>query len=414
MSRKSSQETFILLLVGFCLSFLVIGLLKEGDDNKRKWETPGPQFCIIEGQVERGSSLYHSLLKDGLPLSQVQSIVDSLKGEVNLKRSRPGDDYRLKLREDGSICDFVYLRGDYEYRLQGDRLQALVVPLPFEDTVRGMEGEVRGSLWEAMRPKCQDAELILKFSDIFRWDIDFFTEPRDGDEFRLLYIERNREGRFAEYGEILCAQYISRSEVHTAIFYEDSTGHKDYYDPQGQSLRKAFLRAPLSYRRISSGFSHRRLHPIYKIYRPHLGIDYAAPTGTPIVAAGDGIVTFVGWNNGFGKYIKIRHGGGYVTTYGHLSRFVRGMGKGKKVKQGQVIGYVGQTGVATGPHLDYRFLVNGRYVNPLRVKLPAANPVLKSHWEDFVAKKEALLKALEGLSGEWVAVSDTVLEGMAQ
>jgi len=410
---KSFQETLILLLVGFCLSGLAIGLLKE-EDNKGKLEVVRPQFCIIEGQVERGSSLYYSLLKAGLPLSRVQRIVDSLKGEVNLKRSRPGDSYKLKLREDGSIYDFVYRRGDYEYRLQGDSLQASVVPVPFEDAVRGMEGLVTSSLWEAMRPKCQDAELIMKFSDIFRWDIDFLTEPRKGDKFRLLYIERNQEGKFAEYGEILCAQYISRSKVHTAIFYEDSTGYKDYYDPQGQSLKKAFLRAPLNYRRISSGFSHRRLHPIYKIYRPHLGIDYAAPTGTPIVSSGDGVISFVGWNDGFGKFIKIRHGGGYVTTYGHLSRYARGIRKGKKIEQGQLIGYVGGTGVSTGPHLDYRFMVNGRYVNPLKVKLPAAKPLPKSYWEDFSAKKDALLKALDGLSGEWVAVGDGVQEGIAQ
>jgi len=410
---KSSSQTIILLLLGFCLAGLAIGLLKKGDDRIEP-EVSKPQPCLIEGEVERGSSLYYSLLKAGLPLSQVQRIVDSLKGKVNLKRSKPGDSYRLKLGENGGIYEFTYQNGSYEYRLQGDALQATVAPVSYEDVVRGIEGTINSSLWEAMRPRCPDAELIMKFSDIFRWDIDFLTEPRRGDRFRLLYLERDHEGEFAAYGKILCAQYISRSKVHTAIFYEDSSGYGDYYDLQGKSLKKAFLRAPLHYRRISSGFSHHRLHPIYKVYRPHLGVDYAAPTGTPIVASGDGVISFVGWNDGFGKFIKIRHGGGYITTYGHLSRYVRGIKRGKKVKQGQLIGYVGQTGVATGPHLDYRFLVNGRYVNPLRIQLPAARPLPKKYWADFSAKKEALLKALEGLSGEWVAHGDLTLQRMAQ
>ncbi len=410
MSGGSVRETFFLLLVGLLLAGLAVGLLRE-EGGSRRLEPIGPQPCIIEGQVVKGSSLYYSLLKAGLGLRQVQRIVDSLRGKVDLKRSRPGDSYKLRLLEDGSVLDFIYQNGDCAYILEGDSLQ--VTAVSYEDVVRGMEGTIEGSLWESMRPRCKDAELIMKFSDIFRWDIDFFTEPRNGDRYRLLYIERRQGGRFVSYGDILCAQYISRSKVHTAILYEDSSGHRDYYDPQGKSLRKTFLRAPLNYRRISSGFSYHRLHPIYKIYRPHLGIDYAAPQGTPIVASGDGVISFAGWNNGFGKFIKIDHGRGYVTTYGHLSRFARGIKRGKRVKQGEVIGYVGQTGVATGPHLDYRFILNHRYVNPLRIRLPAAKPLSRRYWKDFLARKDALLKALDQLSGEWVA-GEGIQEGAAQ
>jgi len=408
---KSSSQPLVLLLVGLCLAGLTIGLLKRGDGRVEP-EVSRPQPCFIGGEVKRGSSLYYSLLKAGLRPSQVQRIVDLLKRKVDLRRSRPGDSYRLRLMEDGSLLDFVYQRGDYEYRIRGDSLQ--VAAVPYEDVVRGLEGTVQSSLWEAMRPNCPDAELIMKFSDIFRWDIDFLTEPRRGDRFRLLYIERDQGGKFAEYGEILCAQYISRSKVYTAIFYEDSTGYGDYYDLRGKSLRKVFLRAPLNYRRISSRFSYHRLHPIYKVYRPHLGVDYAAPIGTPIVASGDGVISFAGWNDGFGRFIKINHGGGYVTTYGHLSRFAKGIRKGKRVRQGQLIGWVGQTGVATGPHLDYRFIVNGRYVNPLRVHLPAARPLPKRHWVDFLARREVLLKALDGIAGDWLAWGNGASGRMAQ
>jgi len=242
-------------------------------------------------------------------------------------------------------------------------------------------------------------ELILNFADIFSWEIDFLTDPRKGDSFQMIW-ERyiSPEGNVLMEGRILAAQYVNQGKKYTAIFYQDPEGHRGYFTPDGKSLRKSFLRSPLHYRRISSYFSYRRFHPILKIYRPHLGIDYAAPTGTPVSSIGDGVVIFAGWNGGFGKQVKIKHPNGYITSYGHLSRIAKGVRRGKKVYQGQVIGYVGATGLATGPHLDFRISKNGRYYNFLKMRLPRAASVKEAYFDDFNKKKTLYVYYLDFLT----------------
>jgi murein DD-endopeptidase MepM/ murein hydrolase activator NlpD len=182
------------------------------------------------------------------------------------------------------------------------------------------------------------------------------------------------------------------------VLYQSPDGRREHFEPSGKSTRKAFLKSPLNYRRISSRFSYRRFHPIFKRYQPHLGVDYAAPVGTPVVASGDGVITFAGWKRGFGKIVEIRHPNGFVTSYGHLSRFARGIRKGRPVKQKDLIGYVGSTGCSTGPHLDYRVKANGRFVNPLRMVAPPVNPVKKEHMADFQKHRDNLLYALDFLT----------------
>jgi len=244
----------------------------------------------------------------------------------------------------------------------------------------------------------QSPELTMRFADIFAWQIDFLTEPRPGDTFKFIWEKSYKEGKEFSDGRILVAQYLGEEGSHTAILFEDPEGHKDYYTVKGESLRKEFLRSPLNYRRISSHFSYRRFHPILKYYRPHFGIDYAAPFGTPVVSIGDGVVTYVGWKGDYGRFVKIRHRNGYYSTYGHFSRYGRGIGRGENVEQGQVVGYVGGTGLATGPHLDFRVIRNGKFVNFLKIQIPAAESIKDKFKGEFEITKRDRLYQLGLLS----------------
>jgi murein DD-endopeptidase MepM/ murein hydrolase activator NlpD len=245
---------------------------------------------------------------------------------------------------------------------------------------------------------CENPELILKFAEVFEWEIDFLTEPQRGDSFRLIFEEYDLNGNFVKYGDILAAEYRSGRHVNQAVIYQIPNGRKDWFDPSGKTVRKAFLKSPLNYRRISSRFSYSRFHPILKKYRPHLGVDYAAPAGTPIVSSADGVVISAGWKGGLGKAVEIRHANGFVTSYGHLSAIARGIRSGARVNQKDLIGYVGSTGNSTGPHLDYRVQVNGRFVNPLKMIAPPVEPIKPEYLADYQAHRDNLIYALDLLT----------------
>jgi murein DD-endopeptidase MepM/ murein hydrolase activator NlpD len=363
--------------------------------------------CIFQGELDKNESLYLSLLKKGVPIQLIHRLTSALSDAFNLKKSLPGDFYTLVATPD-SILSFEYQKGveeKYEVRRKNSKLEVSVVPLEFTCIAKSMQGKIESSLWESMIKECQSPELILKFTEIFEWDIDFLTEPQKGDSFRLIFEEYYKDGEFVKYGDILAAEYNLVGQVHPAVLYQDSAGHEDYYDFSGKSLKKAFLKSPLNYRRISSGFSYSRLHPIFKVYRPHWGVDYAAPTGTPVVASGDGVIKYAGWNKGLGKVVEIRHPNGFVTSYGHLSNIAKGIRTGVRVNQKDLIGYVGSTGYATGPHLDYRVKANGRYVNPLKMIVPSAKPINKEYLADFEKKRDNLIYALNLLTAEEIFAS---------
>ena len=363
-------------------------------------EKGGYEFSTICDTLKKGESIFYLLLEHGIDGTNIHEMVNEFNTIFNVKRSFPGDVCTAILDSLNTIQHFEYRRGEkeiyvveqkegnytsYRKEVEGIRL------------ARAVEGEIRSSLYEAMTKLGLGAELIFAYADIFAWDVDFYVDTRVGDRFRLLFEECCKGERVLEYGPILAAAYLGEEGSYTAILFQDSTGYSDYYDLEGQSMRKTFLKSPFKYgyKRISSGFSWSRLHPIRKVRRPHLGIDYAAPIGTPVISTADGVVEFRGRKGGFGKYVKIKHGGGMYTTYGHLSRYGRGIRKGARVKQGQVIGYVGSTGLSTGPHLDYRFMKNGRYVNPLRAKVPAASPVKKEFREEFQLVAQGLTSAFD-------------------
>jgi len=408
----------IALYLGLVFVLLVLmvwlGLFKgqPGADLSSAALSPPPLACIFKGELDRNESLYLSLLRKGLSYQQTYELTSGLKDKFDLRKSLPGDTYTLLATPD-SILSFEYQKGLRErcrVTKENGEMKAVVEPIEFQRLVKSLQGEIESSLWLSMIGLCESPELIMKLTEVFEWEIDFLTEPRKGDRFRVVFEEQYREGAFVRYGDVLAAEYSSGDKVHQAVLYRPPGGRKGYFDPSGKSVRKAFLKSPLNYRRISSRFSHSRLHPIFKRYRPHLGVDYAAPRGTPVVASGDGVISYAGWKRGFGKIVEIRHPNGFVTSYGHLSRFARGITRGVVVKQKDLIGYVGNTGASTGPHLDYRVKADGRYVNPLRMVAPPTDPVRREYLEDFGKHCDNLIYALDLLTRPPLLVSSGISE----
>ena len=396
----------IALYLGLVFALLALtvwlGLFKgqPGADLSSAALSPPPLACIFKGELDRNESLYLSLLRKGLSYQLTYELTSGLKDKFDLRKSLPGDTYTLLATPD-SILSFEYQKGLRErcrVTREDGQIKTVVEPVEFQCMVKSLQGEIESSLWLSMIGLCESPELIMKLTEVFEWEIDFLTEPRKRDRFRVMFEEQYKEGVFVRYGDILAAEYSSGDTVHQAVLYRSSDGRKGYYNPSGKSVRKAFLKSPLNYRRISSHFSYRRFHPVFKRYQPHLGVDYAAPRGTPVVASGDGVISYAGWKRGFGKIVEIRHPNGFVTSYGHLSRFARGIGRGAVVKQKDLIGYVGNTGASTGPHLDYRVKADGRYVNPLRMVAPPTDPIRKDYLADFRKHCDNLIYALDLLT----------------
>jgi murein DD-endopeptidase MepM/ murein hydrolase activator NlpD len=326
-------------------------------------------------------------------------LVVAAKPVHDLARLRDGTSISLDYDErDGRILR-LELDLDGESRLVVERregeLHARKEPYAFQIRHRVVQGVIEDSLFLAADEAGLPPALTLELAEIFGWDIDFHVDMRRGDRFRVLFEEKYLDGKPVRHGRILAAEIHNQGKTFWAIYFQGQNSRADYYDMDGRSLRKVFLKSPLKFTRISSSYSRRRLHPILKIYRPHLGVDYAAPLGTPVRAIGDGRIVFAGWKGGYGRFVKIRHNSTYTSTYGHLHRFAKGIRSGRYVRQGQVIGYVGKTGLATGPHLDFRLLKNGRFVNPLKVNFPSADPVRKADLPEFRRQVETFLAWLE-------------------
>jgi len=317
-----------------------------------------------------------------------------------LKDIAAGRPYAITLDPDNSVLSLAYHINDEEI-LRVIRSEpgyrADKAAIGYERRIGALGGVVESNLVSALPGGGQSALLAIALSDIFSWDVDFNTDFRKGDTFRVLVEERWLDGEFRKYGDLLAAELSVDGHVYRAYRFE--TGDRsDYFDGDGKSLRKAFLKAPLSYRRISSGFTNRRMHPILKIARPHYGVDYAAPAGTPVSTVGDGTVVFAGYKGPNGNLVIVRHPNGYTTSYGHLSRIAKGVRRGAEIRQGDVIGAVGATGLATGPHLDFRIRRNGTFLNPLTVNLPHGGAVPAARMADFRGAAEGFARSLSAIS----------------
>jgi murein DD-endopeptidase MepM/ murein hydrolase activator NlpD len=375
-------------------------VVAESDPEDPPAEVAGPAdyLSVVTGRIERGGTLGSSLRTEGVGADVVDLIARSMRPVFDFRYAHAGDSFALVRGDGGDVLSFEFQRGRRDlYRLVPDRDGQLVgrhEEVPLERRTVRLAGEIKSSLFEALVSLGEGPELVADFADMFAWDIDFAKEARPGDQFRVLFEKfYDREG-FVRYGKLLAAEYEPRDRTLAAIYFEEDDGYGDYYRPSGTSVRGTFLRAPLRYRRISSRYSRSRLHPILKVRRPHEGVDYAAAHGTPVWAVADGTVIFRGWSGGFGKLVKLRHPTGYVSYYGHLSRYGNDVSVGSRVRQKQVIGYVGATGLATGAHLDYRLKVNGRFVDPLRVKLPQGEPIRVKNSVRFALVRDELLREL--------------------
>jgi len=355
--------------------------------------------------VQRGENLARIFKRLGISARELQQVVALGKETSSLKRLFPGEKLRLRLSPEQDRLERLTYDMDVTKRLhvyrEGDRLKAAIANLPLEKRLHPAVGVIDSSLYVAAGNAGLPDNLVMELAQIFGWDIDFALDIRSGDNFTVLFEELYRNGEKVGYGDIVAAEFVNRDRTYRAVRYED--GH--YYTPDGHSMRKEFLRTPVQFTRISSRFSLGRRHPILHHIRAHRGVDYAAPIGTPVRATGDGKVIFRGRKGGYGNVVMLQHGQRYTTVYAHLSRFAHHLHRGSHVKQGQIIAYVGRTGLATGPHLHYEFRVNGVHRNPLTVKLPTAAPIRKSLRSDFIAHSRPLLAQLDTLKRTVVASS---------
>jgi len=332
----------------------------------------------------------------GIPVSDAVTLYRSAS-MLGLSSIFPGDSLILSLGRDNTVRTLSLLsRLQCWYHVHRDSmaLTAEKEPLSTERHLCVVKGTLTTCLSDDMERMGVGDAVAAKLADIFAWDINFFVDPRAGDRFQVIFEKLYREGRFVDYGDICAATYENNGTLHHAYAFRGEDGRIEYYNNEGKTLRKQFLKAPLKYERISSGYTMHRKHPILGIVRPHLGIDYAAPRGTPVYAAADGVVAFCGKKGGYGNYIRLSHGNGYETSYGHLHAISRGIRQGARVRQGDLIGSVGATGLATGPHLDYRMRQGQRFVNPLTLKLPSNKCVPACQMAHFESAKAGYVELL--------------------
>lgn len=358
--------------------------------------------------VKSGQSL--SVIFSGLGLAADEmSDVLALGGEASrLKKIKAGDELHV-LIEDDRLEGLKYAldeRRSLEVRREDSGLEAGVITADIEHRQAVASGKITDSLFVDGRRANLSGRLIMSFADIFGYDIDFAQDLHPGDQFSVVYEQLYKNGKRLRDGDILAAEFVSQGQHYRAVRFTAPDGNTAYYTPNGQSLRKAFIRTPVDFARISSPFNLRRLHPILHTIRAHKGVDYGAGTGTPIKATGDGKISFYGTKSGYGRVAMITHGAGVETLYAHLSRFRAGLKPGSRVRQGQVIGYVGKSGLATAPHLHYEFRINGIHKNPVTVPLPRANPVSPSHMAAFRAQSSVMMAALGTNSSTRVARAD--------
>ncbi|MCD7962524.1 MAG: peptidoglycan DD-metalloendopeptidase family protein [Rikenellaceae bacterium] len=357
-------------------------------------------YSIQEDIVKSGESLSVILDRYGLSAVEIDSAVKASENVFNVKSIRGGNGYKAFLTQDTTarLSHFVYEKNKIEYVVFsfGDSITVRNDSKDIISETRVAEAEISSSLWNAMVDNDISPALAMELSEIYAWSIDFFGLQK-GDKFKIVFEENYVDSIKVGIGSILGAWFVNNGKKYYAIPFE-LDGKIKFWDENGNSLRQNLLKAPLSYSRISSTFSHSRLHPVLKIRRPHYGVDYAAPAGTPVYAVADGTVTSRTYTSQGGNTVKIKHSQGLESGYLHLQKFANGLKVGQRVSQGELIGYVGSTGLATGPHLDFRLWKNGKPIDPLKVDTEPAEPIASEYESHFAMVKEAVLGVLEGES----------------
>jgi murein DD-endopeptidase MepM/ murein hydrolase activator NlpD len=396
----------VLLVIGSCFLIGVRLFLHPPPEPQTQAVTPEkvpdpvvpPLPAPITITLGKNKTITEVLLAQGIPQNTVTQIVQALRSHLNLRRLQPDDTLLLHRNLEGAVTKVVYCQSPveiFEVLHDGRGWIAYQRDVAIDRRVTFVAGAIEETLFDSIERLGESPQLVLDFAEIFAWDFDFASDSQPGDQFRMLVEKSYVADQFVEYGRILAAEYESEGEVHTAIYFVENS-HGDYYTPGGESLRRAFLKSPLDFTRISSGYNRARRHPVLGGVRPHLAVDYAAPVGTPVRAVADGVVTFAGRKGGYGNMVILRHRANYETVYSHLSRFGKGIRSGARVAQRHVIGYVGSTGLSTGPHLDYRVIKDGRFVNPLKQTFLPGKPVSPSSRPSFISTRDIYLQKLRG------------------
>ncbi len=389
-----------------------------GDSGKKVGQVPNnplyPNATWRNVTVVSGDNLSIVFNRVGADRQDLQKILEiSKRSRSALVNLSPGQTLRFRLAS--SRVEEIIFEQDFltsaRFHRNGTRFSAEWLKSKPEVRLASAVAQINHSLFIDGQKAGLADRTIMEFINVFGWDVDFLRDLQRGDQFSVVYEEFYKDGQKITNGKILAAEFINGGKRLRAIYYDNQNGVAGYFSDKGEAMRKAFLRTPVNFTRISSRFSLARKHPILNRIRAHKGVDYSAPTGTPIQAVADGRATFVGWKSGYGKVIQLKHGDTYSTLYGHMSNFARDIRAGSSVEQGQTIGYVGRTGLATGPHLHYEFLINGIHRDPLAVKLPNALPLERRFQDSFFKQSAPLMARLESLHRSDADKKDTMVAG---
>jgi len=394
----------MLFIFSVFLFFIILGFLQKKEPEIRKKETinqiknPVPSFKENKYLIQKGMTLTDILSKHNFSPLEIHKLREETRPIYDLAKIKAGHEFRVFSTPDGKVKALEYVIDETNYlqiKSEDEKFKGEIRKIPYEIRLAMIFGIVENNLISAVNQQEEEDFLALSLAEIFAWDIDFYTDLRREDTFKIFFEKKYLEDRFVGYRNIIAAEFTNQGKTFQAFRYiYPDTKKSDYFNAEGNSLRKEFLKSPIKFARITSRFSFSRLHPIRKVYRPHFGVDYAARIGTPVQATADGTVTFVGWNGASGRMVKIRHKNAYETMYLHLKNYAKGIRKGAKVKGGQIIGYVGSSGESTGPHLDYRIKFRGKYINPLAWRFKPVVPLRPEFLEDFKRKVEIYRFAL--------------------
>lgn len=432
MNTKNTYLLAAIVALGLCLGWLGTSYYQSTKDAPVNVSAVVDQAPVeIQASVEElyphiipPRSTLNSVLRElGVSSQIIHQIVQAAKPVADLGRLKPGTRFQLfyagvgentanaAVGPDSESSDIVGIKFRFspvellDIRRVADEWSAQKMTEAVETRIVTFAGVVKSTLWESAVAAKMDPSLIADLSDVFAWQVDFSREVQEEDRWRLSVEQKLVKGQPIGWGSILAAEYENQSQKFVGILYRTNENEYGYYSPDGVSLRRMFLKSPIRYGRISSRFNTRRLHPILQYSRPHLGVDYAAPIGTPVRAVGDGVAVDVGTRGGAGKMIRIRHNSEYATAYKHLHGFAKGIRPGARIQQGQIIGYVGNTGLSTGPHLHFEFFQGGRYVDPLGKKFPSAEPIPPEQLAQFKTEATALLTSLPDWGTDMISKS---------
>ncbi len=371
------------------LDLSIPDVLSETQTNHTFWR---------QENIRRGDTIAAILNRLDVSNQDSTEFLQAARGSRAMRQLKPGKTIYVQTTADGELLTLRYFFGNEELFLMektDDVFKMTEQSIELDTQIHMKSGVINSSLFAATDNAGIPNNIAMQLTEIFASEIDFYRDLRQGDRFTVVYETfSNDNGKRAKTGRVLAVEFINKGKSHQAIYFKSSNGADGYYTPEGESLRKAFLLSPLAFSRVSSGFTNARFHPILREWRAHRGIDYAAPTGTPVRATANGIISFSGSQKGYGNLVVLKHNGKYESAYGHLSRFASGMGKGKRVSQGDVIGYVGSTGMATGPHLHYELRVDGAQRDPTKVVLPTAPPITKRDLNTFQKETHSLVARL--------------------